>query len=323
MIKSISIALAILAMSGASPAALAAGTFPDRPIRFVVPYPPGGGNDALARVMAQKLSENLDQTVIVDNKPGGTGMIAGNFVAKAAPDGYTVMIDQSSIVINPSLFSNIPFDIRTDLAPVTLAATVDNVLVVHPSVPAKDIKELIALAKSQPGRLNYASTGTGGPQHIAMEQFKSMAGVNIVHIPYKGGGPATMAVLSSEVQMEVIGISTALPHIKSGKLRAIAALGATRPSALPALVTATESGLEDYTSVVWFGIFAPGATPPPVIERLNAEFVKALEAPEVRAKMSELGFDVVASSSAAMAETIEKDLVRFDKVIREAGIKAD
>lgn len=314
-------ALAVAGMNLPHPAS-AAEEFPNKQIRFVVPYPPGGANDTVARVVAQKLSENMGQAVVVDNKPGASGMIAGEFVARSAPDGYTVMIDQSSLVMNPGLHPNAKFDVKQDLAPVTLAANMLHVLIVNPTVPARDLAELIALAKAQPGKLNYSSTGTGGPQHILMELFKRAAGVNIVHIPYKGGAPATLAVLSNDAQMTFITVSTSLPHIKAGKVRVLAAVGKARSKILPEVPTFEEMGFKGLATP-WLGILAPAKTPAPIIKRLNAEFVAALNSPQVRDKLEQQAFEVVASTPEAFARFIDDELALYGKLIRDVGIKAD
>lgn len=314
-------ALAVAGMNSPHPAS-AAEEFPNKQIRFVVPYPPGGANDTVARVVAQKLSENMGQAVVVDNKPGASGMIAGEFVARSAPDGYTVMIDQSSLVMNPGLHPNAKFDVKQDLAPVTLAANMLHVLIVNPTVPAHDLAELIALAKAQPGKLNYSSTGTGGPQHILMELFKRAAGVNIVHIPYKGGAPATLAVLSNDAQMTFITVSTSLPHIKAGKVRVLAAVGKARSKILPEVPTFEEMGFKGLATP-WLGILAPAKTPAPIIKRLNAEFVAALNSPQVREKLEQQAFEVVASTPEAFARFIDDELALYGKLIRDVGIKAD
>ena len=314
-------ALAVAGMNLPHPAS-AAEEFPNKQIRFVVPYPPGGANDTVARVVAQKLSENMGQAVVVDNKPGASGMIAGEFVARSAPDGYTVMIDQSSLVMNPGLHPNAKFDVKQDLAPVTLAANMLHVLIVNPTVPARDLAELIALAKAQPGKLNYSSTGTGGPQHILMELFKRAAGVNIVHIPYKGGAPATLAVLSNDAQMTFITVSTSLPHIKAGKVRVLAAVGKARSKILPEVPTFEEIGFKGLATP-WLGILAPAKTPAPIIKRLNAEFVAALNSPQVRDKLEQQAFEVVASTPEAFARFIDDELALYGKLIRDVGIKAD
>ena len=316
--------IAVLAVAGTAfpKSVLAAEEYPNRQIRFVVPYPPGGANDTVARVLAQKLSENMGQPVVVDNKPGASGMIAGEFVAKSAPDGYTVMIDQSSLVMNPALYPNSKFDVKQDLAPVTLVANMLHVLIVNPSVLARDLAELTALAKAQPGRLNYSSTGTGGPQHILMELFKRAAGIDIVHVPYKGGAPATLAVLANDVQMTFITVSTSLPHIKAGKVRVIAAVGRERSKILPDVPTFAESGFKGLATP-WLGILAPLKTPAVIVKRLNVEFVAALNSAQVREKLEQQAFEVVGSTPEAFGKFLDDELALYGKLIRDVGIKAD
>lgn len=313
---------AIASTTLAAPAISVAQAFPNKPIHFVVPYPPGGGNDDVARLIGRKLSENIGQPVIIENRAGASGMIAGDYVARAAPDGYTIMIDHSGIVINPALYPNITYNVMTDLAPITLAVSQGTMFLVNPSVPAKNISELISYAKSQPGKLNYASPGNGTPQHIAMVQFNQMAGVDIVHIPYKGGAPATTALIAGEVQILLSGTS-GLPFVKAGKARVIATTGATRSVALPDVPTAQESGLKGYTSTVWLGIFAPAKTTAPIVERLNQEIVKVLSAPEVQQQLADRNFDVVKSTPQEFAKVIERDVAQFGKIVKEFGIKPD
>jgi tripartite-type tricarboxylate transporter receptor subunit TctC len=313
----------VAALLGIAPlTAAAADEFPNKPIRFLVPYPPGGGNDVVARTVAQKLSENIGQPVVIDNKPGGSGMVAGDILAKAPPDGYTIMVDHSAIVVNPALYPNITYDVR-QLSPITMAVTIDNLLLVNPSLPVNSVAELIALAKAQPGKLNYASTGGGGPQHMAMEQFKGMAGLDIVHVPYKGGAPATLATLGGEVQMLFISVSTGLPHIKAGKLRALATAAPKRNALLPELPTVAESGLPGYENIAWLGIFAPPKTPPAIVAKLNAEFVKALNSKDVRDRFAQGGIDVVASTPEALGKVVNEEVARYSKIVKEANIKAD
>lgn len=299
-----------------------ADDYPSKPIRFLVPYPPGGGNDVVARALAQKISTSIGQPVVVENRPGATGMVAGEALAKSPPDGYTIMIDQSSIVVNPSLFASVPFDVR-QLTPITLAVTLDNLLLVNPNFPAQSVADVIRLAKEQPGKLNYASTGSGGPQHMAMEQFKRMADVDIVHVPYKGGAPATMATVAGEVQMQFISVSTAMPQIKAGKLRVLATAAAKRNPLLPDVPTIAESGLPGYENQVWLGIFAPPKTPPEIVKKLNAEFVKALQSKEIRDQFAQGGIDIAATTPEALAKTIDTELVRNARIVREANIKPD
>jgi tripartite-type tricarboxylate transporter receptor subunit TctC len=301
---------------------IAADDFPSRPISFIVPYPPGGANDNVARLLAKKISENVGKPVIVENKPGASGMIAGEFLANAPADGYTIMIDQSSIVANPSLYASVRFNVKKDLATVTQPANMLHLLVVNANVPARTLPELIALAKSQPGTLNYSSTGSGGPQHIAMEALKRAAGVDIMHVPYKGGAPALLAAMTGETQMTLLSVATTLPQLKAGKLRAIAMLGAERSKVLPDVPTFAELGFKGLATP-WLGIFVPAGTPAPAIQRLNAEFAKALKDPQVRERMEAQAFEAVGSSPEAFAKFLDAELAANAKLIREIGIKPD
>ena len=293
-----------------------------KPIRFVVPYGPGGANDVVARLLGQKLSEQVGQSVVVDNKPGASGMIAGEFLAKSPADGYTIMVDLSSITINPALHPNIAFDARRDLTPIMRAVDIQHVVVVNPSISARDLAELVELAKNQPGKLNYSSPGTGTPQHIAMELFKRSAGINIVNVPYKSGPQAMLAVIGGETQVSLLAGSTGLPQIRAGKLRPLAVFGERRLRLLPEVPTMLELGFKGFNSP-WLGIFAPGKLPAPIVSRLHAEFTKALNAPAVREKLERQAFDIVASTPESFARLIEEEFSVYGKLILEAGIKAD
>lgn len=311
-----------LALTTLLPLAQAQADYPNKPIRLVVPYPPGGGNDDVARLLAARVEKSIGQPIVVENRAGASGMIAGDFVARAAPDGYTIMIDHSGIVINPALFPSVSFDVERDLAPITQAVAQGSMLLVHPDLPAKSVAELIALARAQPGKLNYASPGNGTPQHIGMELFNDLAGVRITHIPYKGGAPATTALVSGEVQMLLSG-TTGLPFVQSGKARVLATTGQARSSALPETPTVAESGLPGFQSVIWLGFFAPARTPAPIIDRLNREFLKALALPELRAQLAARNFEVVGSSPAQFARLIHDDRAMYAQIVRKSGIKAD
>jgi tripartite-type tricarboxylate transporter receptor subunit TctC len=313
---------ALAALAAVAPAAFAQADYPSRPIRFIVPYPPGGANDTVARMLATKVSEGMGQPVIVDNKPGASGMVAGDFVAKAEPDGYTVMIDQSSIVMNPALHPRMAFDIRRDLAPVTLAANMVHLFVVNPSVPAKDLRELAALARARPGAMNYSSPGSGSPQHVAMELFNRLDGIQTTHVAYKGGAPAMLAVVTNEVQMMLITVSTGLPQVTAGKAKALAVLGPARVKSLPDVPTMRELGIQGLPTP-WLGIFAPGKTPPAVVARLNAEFVKALQAPDMKTKLQDIGFEPIGSSPEEFVTFLRNEYQVYGRVIREAGIQSE
>ncbi len=317
-------AIALLALVGTTymHSASADNEFPSKQIRFVVPYPAGGANDRVARVLAQKIIENVQQPVIVDNKPGASGLIGSDFLAKSPPDGYTIMIHTDSLIISLLLSPNIKFNVQQDIAPVTQMVNMEYVLVANPSVAARDLAELINLAKTRPGKLNYSSTGIGSTGHILTEAFKRAAGVDIVHVPYKGGGPATLAVFRNETQVIAISVSTSLPYVKAGKMRVLAMLGFARSKALPDVPILSELGFSDFPTP-WLGIFAPAKTPAGVIQRLHAEFVKALNAPDVRERLEAQGFEVVASTPGAFGKFIEDTSDFYGKLIRDVGIKAE
>jgi tripartite-type tricarboxylate transporter receptor subunit TctC len=295
--------------------------YPSRTIRLVVPYSPGGANDTTARLLGQKLAESMGQGVVIDNKPGASGMIAGEYVARSAPDGYTIMVDLSAMAMNPALYS-MAYDVRTDLTPIMRVVNILHVFLVNSDVPVHNVAELVALAKSRPGKLNYASPGTGGPQHVGIEMLKRTTGIDMVHVPYKGGAPAMIALLSNEVQLGLFAVSTSLPQIKAGKLRPIAVLGEKRLKVLPDVPTMAEQGYPGF-STPWLGVFAPGKTPPAIVQRLHAELSKALSSPDVRDKLEGQGLEVSPSTPEAFARQIDEEMVVYGKLIREIGIKAD
>jgi tripartite-type tricarboxylate transporter receptor subunit TctC len=310
--------LAVLALHLPAQAA-----FPERPIKMIVPYAAGGGTDAFARLVAQELSKNIGQPVVVENRTGGGGMVAATAVAQSPADGYTLLVDQSSIATSPILFPGSPIDVNRDLAPVILGVTLDNVLLVSPDLPVNNVGDLIKLAKSKPGKLNYASTGNGTPQHLGMEVFKDMAGIDVLHIPYKGGAPGLIAVSTGEVQMFLISVSTAVPFVKSGRVKALASGGATRSPLLPDLPTVSESGLPGFRSSGWLAVFAPAATPPGVIAELNAQLAKALAAPGLKASLRQQGFEVAAGKPEDLKALMKREMDQYGAVIRKVGIKVD
>jgi tripartite-type tricarboxylate transporter receptor subunit TctC len=304
------------------PAALAQ-KFPDRPIRFIVPFPPGGGNDILARAIAPKMAEFLGQPVVIDNRPGAGGNIGTEIAAKAPPDGYTMVIASNQVTMNPALYAKLPFDIEKDFAPVALAASVPMVLVVHPSVAANNLKELVALAKANPGKLNHSTPGSGTPQHIAFEVFNHVAGIHITHIPYKGTGPAITDLLAGQVQAAFGTMASLEQHVKAGKLRALAVATPKRSQAMPDVPTVAESGFADFDVSLWYSILAPAGTPKEIVARLSAEIAKALEVPEVRERLTQQGFDVSYLNSAEMTALMRRDLARWNKSLKEIGLKLD
>jgi len=301
-----------------------AQSYPNKPIRLVCPFPPGGAVDIASRATAHTLSQLLGQPVTVDNRPGAGGNIGAEITAKSAPDGYTLLMTTSGIMgINPALYSKLPFDPIKDFAPISMLVSLNNVLVLHPSVPAKSVQEVIALAKAQPGKLTYASSGNGTSIHLSGELFKSMTGVDMLHIPYKGSSPAVTDLLAGQVNMMFDNIPSSLPHIKAGKLRALAVTGSKRSQLLPDLPTIAEAGVPGYDSYVWFGVVAPAGTPPEIIARLNAALVKTAATPEFRDRLTSQGYDVLSSTPEQMAVSIRGEITKWGKVVKASGAKVD
>ena len=314
--------LSIVLLAAASVPALAQ-TYPSRPIRLIVPSTPGGSVDTLARTVAPKLSEKWGQQVVVDNRAGAGGAIAAELVAKSPPDGYTlIMATVSSAATNVSLRKNLPYNPVTDFAPVTLVATQNLMLVIHPSVPAKNVKELIALAKKQPGQLSFASAGNGTGGHLSGELFKLLAGIDLLHIPYKGVAPALVDVVAGQVSMTFASLLSGQPHYKSGRLQALAVTGAKRSAAVPELPTMQEAGVKGYESSTWYGVLAPAGTPAEVVTKLNGEIVSILKQPEIHDRLSREGADPVGNTPQQFGAFIKSEIEKWGKVIRAAGIKA-
>jgi tripartite-type tricarboxylate transporter receptor subunit TctC len=311
-------ALAPLARPAAS-----AEAFPDRPVHLIVPFPPGGGTDILARPVAQKLAERWKQPVVVDNRAGAGGAVGTEAGAQAPPDGLTLVLGTvGTHAINQSLYPKMTFDAVRDTAAVTIVANTPNVLVVHPSVQAQDVAGLIALAKARPGALNYASPGNGTPPHLAAEVFKNMAGVSITHVPYRGSGPALADLLGGQVQMMIANAPAVLPHIRSGKLRALASSSARRPASLADIPTIAET-LPGYEADTWYGLFVPAATPSARIAQLNADVVRVLRLPEIVALFGEQGADVVADSPESASRLLRSEVTKWREVIRVNQVKVD
>jgi tripartite-type tricarboxylate transporter receptor subunit TctC len=320
----LALTLAIACCLHSALAADAAGaTYPSRPIRIVVPFGAGGPSDVMARTLAQKLTQDLGQPVIVDNRTGAAGIIGADFVAKSAPDGYTLLMAQVGDAISMSLYSKLPYNFEKDFAPITQAGLTPFILVTHPSVPAKNMQELIALAKARPGSLSFGSSGAGTASHLAGELLKSMAGIDIVHVPYKGQAPATSDLLGGQIPMMFNNPITSLSHIKAGKMRALAVSTAKRFSQLPEVPTVAESGLPGFDVGFWLGALAPAGTPQPIIERLNAGMVKALRDPEVIERLAALGVEIIGNTPDEFARIIRADVVKWGKVVKDAGAKAD
>ena len=298
--------------------------YPARTVRIVVAFAPGGGTDVIARYFAQKLGESLGQSFIVDNRPGAGSNIGTEQVAKSAPDGYTLLMAIASLTINVSLYSKVPYDPVRDFTAIGTVAITPNGIAVHPSFPAKSMRELIALAKARPGEISYASPGSGTPVHLSMELFRSMAGIQLLHVPYNGSGPGTVAVLGGQVPVLGTTLPIALPHARAGKLRLLAVTSAERTQLAPDFPTVAEaSKLPGYEASVWYGLLAPAGTPAAVVNKLSAEIERLLQQREVLERMATLGFDPYRRTPAAFAELIKSDLVKWGKVVRESGARAD
>ncbi len=306
------------------PVAGAAQSYPGKPIRLICPFPPAGAVDIASRATAHELSRILGQPVAVENKPGAGGNLGGAEAARSAPDGYTLFMTTSGIqAINPALYAKMPFDPNKDLAPVAALVSLNNVLVVHPSVPARTVQDVIALAKKDPGKWTYASSGNGTSIHMSGAMFTQLTGTDILHIPYKGSGPAVTDLLAGQVNMMFDNIPSSLPHIKAGKLRALATTGAKRDPALPDLPTLAEAGVRGYESGVWFGLSVPAGTPREIIVRLNAAALQAARAPEFAKRMTDLGYNLIPSTPEQMAAMLKAELVRWAPIVKSSGAKID
>ena len=297
--------------------------WPNKPIRMVVAFPPGGPTDIVSRVIAQRLSEQLGQQVIIDNKPGAGGNIAAELIANAPADGYTLFYNTSAIVIGPALYSKVNYDTLKDFAPVALTASVPMVLAVNPNLPARSVKEFLDLARSKPGQLNYSSSGTGTITHLASAMLSTQTGIQTQHVPYKGSAPGLVDLASGQTQFMIDTINTVLPYVRDGRLRGLAVSSMKRSSVLPDLPTLHESGLSGFDASAWQGIMAPAATPSDIVQRLNAEVNKALAHPEVRAKLAAQGADVLGGTSADYAAHLRSELPRWAKAVKDSGAKVD
>lgn len=301
-----------------------AQTYPSKPIRFVVPFAPGGGSDLVARTVAAKITEALGQPVIVDNRAGAAGTIGADIAAKSPPDGHTLLLGSNGpLAINPSLYAKLPYDASRDFAPVSLVTVMPFVLVVHPSLPVKSLKELVALAKAKPGQLNYGSPGNGSTTHLANELLKSMTGMQITHVPYKGVAPAATDLISGQVQMMSGDLSTLLPHVRSGRMRAIAVTAARRSSLLPHMPTVSEAGVPGYEATGWFGVLVPAGTPQVAVERLNAAIVKGLAMNDARERLAALGGEVGGGPPEHFSAHIRNEAAKWSKLINALGLKGE
>ena len=319
-LKFLSIALVITFATGVADAA----AYPDKPVRMLVGFAAGGGTDTTARVIGIPLAEALGQQIIVDNRPGAAGNIAADITAHAVPDGYTILMGTiAALAINPSLYQKLPFDPIKDFEPISLVVSSMNVLVVHPSVAAKSVKELIALAKSQPGKLSYGSSGVGGAGHLAGVLFDQLAGTQMTHVPYKGGAPAMIGLVGGEVNMVFATAETAIPQVKANKIRALGVTTAKRSALVPDLPTIAEAGLPGYEANNWYGLVAPAKTPAAIVERLNREVVKVLNMPNVKEQLFRSGLDASPSTPKEFGTYIKSEMAKWSKVVKASGAKAE
>jgi tripartite-type tricarboxylate transporter receptor subunit TctC len=306
-----------------APQASAQG-YPAKPVRMIVGFPPGGGTDILARIVGQKLSDAWGQPVLVENRPGASATIAAQAVAQAAPDGYTLSMGQlTPNAIAPALMAKLPYNPARDFVPIILVGTSPNVLVVNPSVAAKDVAELVALAKSRPGKLTYASSGAGSLQHIAAETFKSMAGVDIVHVPYKGSGQAVIDLISGQVDMNFDSIPAVIQHVKSGKVRAVAVTAKKRASGLPDVPAIAESGYPEYDLTTWWGLFAPAGTPPDIVAKIHRDTLSALQNADLKERFGTLSVEPGGGTSRDFAGYVGEEIAKYDALVKRLGIKAE
>jgi tripartite-type tricarboxylate transporter receptor subunit TctC len=306
------------------PAAAQTTPFPSRPIRLIVPHAPGGNSDTFGRILAQKLGERIGQQVVVENKPGAGGTVASGMVAKSPPDGYTLLVaDNGTHAIAPTLYgSRLSYDVFKDFTPITLATRFPTVILLHPSVPATTPQQFVALAKSQPGKFVYSSAGTGNGSHLTLELFRAAAGLDMMHVPYKGGAPAVQALLAGEVQLTAVSVNTALPQVQSGKARALGVASSKRSPALPDVPTFNESGIL-FEGDSWLGIVGPPGIPADVVAKLNADIAATLRQPDVEERLAKIGLEVVASSPAELTAVLQRDVPKWGKAVRDSGAVAE
>jgi tripartite-type tricarboxylate transporter receptor subunit TctC len=312
----------LLMLSGAAAPAVAQ-TYPAKTVRLILPFPPGGPSDILGRALAQKLTEQMGQQVITDNRAGAGGNLGLELTAKAPPDGYTLVLSSPLISISPSLYSKLNYDPQKDLAPVSHVALIQNVLLVHPSVPAKTLKELVQIARSQPGKLNYGSGGVGTTTHLAPELLKSLTHINLVHVPFKGSGLALLGLISGQVDVLIMAVPAAQSQVQAGKARALAVLSEKRATPLPNVPTTKEAGIDNLVVDIWYGVLAPAGTPAAIISRLNSEINKALASPDLRERLLGAGIQPSGNTPEQFATFIRSEAVRYAKVVKDAGIKPE
>ena len=317
------VALMAIAVTLLMPGMSGAQSYPSRSIRFVVPFAPGGGNDILGRIVAQKLHENLGVPVVVDNRGGAGGTIGTDIVSKSPPDGYTLLINNVSLAVNVTLYSKLPYDTLKDLEPVSLAGRQPNILVVHPTLPVKSVKELLALARAKPGQLAFASGGIGSSSHLSAELLKYMTKIDLVHVPYKGMGPALIDLVSGQTQLAMATMASALPHIRNKRMRPLAVSTGKRVAVVPEVPTMMEAGVKDFEYSTWYGVLVPAGTPQVVITRLNAELVKALAMPDVKERFGAQGVEPDATSAQEFKTFLNAEVKRWAPVIKASGMKVN
>ncbi len=316
-------ALGATGMATQLPGAVRAQAYPAKPIRFIMPYPPGGSSEILARPIANELSKTIGQSVFIDYKPGGGSTIGADIVAKSPPDGYNMVMLLTAHAVNASLMPKLPYDTVKDFASITLAATLPLVVVVNAQSNIRNLQDLIAAARANPGKLNYASAGPGNTSHLAVEYFKTVVGVNLTHVPYKGSGPAITALLGREVDCIFDSLSSSLPQIQGGKFRAIAVSTQRRSKVLPDVPTIAEQGVSGFDVSVWYGIFAAAGTPAPIVQKLNSEIIKAMRAPEAKERIEAAGYDIVGSTPAELDAHVRAEITRWAKVVKDSGATAN
>jgi tripartite-type tricarboxylate transporter receptor subunit TctC len=316
----VAVSAPLLILAGAQ--ALAQG-YPTGPIRVVVPFPAGGGVDSMGRILGQKLTESLGKQIVIENRAGVNGMIGSEFVAKSPKDGYTLLVNGANFVTTPSLYSKVTYDPIKDFDPVSLVAHAPNILVVHPSLPPKSVKELVAFARARPGQVDYASSASGSTPHLAAELFKTMTKTDLMHIPYRGTGPAITALLSGEVSVMFMAALAAMPHVKSGRLRALGVTTLERLPAMPDLPTVAETGLRGYQSSQWYGVMAPAGAPDPALNLLNSHIAKIMQNPEMKQRMTDSGSLAVGSTREAFAAHLKEEFAKWAKVIKDSGARVD
>ena len=321
--RNLSRLLASLAMLALVAVSARAQDYPTKPIRFIQPYPPGGSSEILSRPIAYEMTKNLGQSVVIEFKPGGGTTIGADFIAKSAPDGYNIIMLLTAHAINATLVPKLPYDTVKDFTSVTLAATLPLVVVVNAQSNVKTLRDLIGSARSNPGKLNYASAGAGNTSHLAVELFKSTVGVDIVHVPYKGSGPAIIGLLGREVDLIFDSLSSSLPQIQAGKFRALAVSTPVRSIVLPDVPTIQEAGVPGFDVSVWYGIFVAAGTPPAIVQKLNAAFIKAMNAPEAKARIEASGYQIAGSTPAQLDAHVKSEIARWAKVIRDTGTKIE